>query len=282
MINFDLIEAQATEALNSDLLFLALLGASGNGKSRVTGTLPGKSLYIYTGGERHGALSNKSAGGDILPIQVDFNYDKKAPYASSNESYANLMSIIKSTDQLVKLGIKNIIVDGLTELEQMIRGMQAYKDKCKTSNGGHNTFAEGAATIDLMRPIMDELRNAQRNLKCHVVITCLLDVKSVGDKKEILEASPKLTSYGVASSLIPQFDDILVVGRMQEDDKEVEYNFQMCGNVQRTSKEVNGRVKKMINFSPRNSVINHGIEIPEYIPADLKQVLAIKKAVVKK
>lgn len=282
MINFDLIESQATAALNSDLLFLALLGASGNGKSRTTGTLDGKTLYLYTGGERHGALSSKSAGGDIIPVQVDFNYDKKAPYTTANESYANLLSILKSPEPLAKLKIQNVVLDGLTELEQMIRGTSAYKDKCKTSSGGHNTFAEGAATIDLMRPVMDELRNLQRILKCHIVVTCLLDVKSVGDKKEILEAGPKLTSYGVASSLIPQFDDILVVGRMQEDGKDVEYNFQMCGNVQRTSKEVNGRIKKMINFSPRISVINHGVEIPEYIKADLKEILAIKKTVVKK
>jgi hypothetical protein len=104
----------------------------------------------------------------------------------------------------------------------------------------------------------------------------------VGDKKEVLEASPKLTSYGVASSVIPQFGDVLMIGRMQEDEGEVQYNFQMGGNVSKVSKEVNGRVKKMINFSPRISVLNHGVQIPEYIPADFAEILKIKQMVVKK
>lgn len=279
MFDFDALEASVQESLNSDLLFAIVLGMSGNGKSRVCGTLPGKILYLYTGGERHGSLSASAAGGKVIPVQVDFNYNKKVPYATSDEVYANVLTILKSSDSLVKAGYSSVVLDGLTELEQMVRGTKGFKEKCKTSSGGHNSFAEGAATVDMFRPVLDELRNLQRTAKVHVAVTCILDVKSLGDKKEILEASPKLTSYGVASGIIPQFEDILVVGRMQEDEGPVEYNFQMMGNVSRTSKEANGRIKKTINFSPRISVSNHGVEIPEYIPADFSHILKIKQTV---
>lgn len=276
--DFNALETNVEDSLNTDLLFVAVLGSSGNGKSRVCGTLPGKTLYLYAGGERHGVASGKAAGGTLVPNQVDFNYAKKAMY-TPDEAYTNLLNILKSAENMAKSGYKNVVVDGLTELEQLIRGTKAFRDRCKTANGGANPYAEPAATVDMMRPILDELRNLQRTNKVNVAVTCLLDVKALGDKKEVLEASPKLTSYGVASSLIPQFDDILVIGRMQEDDGPVEYNFQMCGNVSRTSKEVNGRVKKMMNFSPRISVSNHGVEIPEYIPANFAEILKIKQMV---
>jgi hypothetical protein len=279
MIDFAKLEKDAIESLKTDLLFVALLGGSGQGKSRACGSLPGKILYIHTSGESHGPISAAAGGNTVFPIQIDVD-TKRA--LSADETYVRLLEILKSREQLEKLGIKSVVLDGATELEQVIRGTKAFKEKCKTSSGGHNAFNEGAATIDLMRPVLDELRNLQRDLKVHIVVTCLLDVKNVGDKKEVLEASPKLTSYGVASSVIPQFGDVLMIGRMQEDEGEVQYNFQMGGNVSKVSKEVNGRVKKMINFSPRISVLNHGVEIPEYIPADFAEILKIKQMVVKK
>jgi hypothetical protein len=279
MIDFAKLEKDAIESLKTDLLFVALLGGSGQGKSRACGSLPGKILYIHTSGESHGPISAAAGGNTVFPIQIDVD-TKRA--LSADETYVRLLEILKSREQLEKLGIKSVVLDGATELEQVIRGTKAFKEKCKTSSGGHNAFNEGAATIDLMRPILDELRNLQRDLKVHIVVTCLLDVKNVGDKKEVLEASPKLTSYGVASSVIPQFGDVLMIGRMQEDEGEVQYNFQMGGNVSKVSKEVNGRVKKMINFSPRISVLNHGVQIPEYIPADFAEILKIKQMVVKK
>jgi hypothetical protein len=279
MIDFAKLEKDAIESLKTDLLFVALLGGSGQGKSRACGSLPGKILYIHTSGESHGPISAAAGGNTVFPIQIDVD-TKRA--LSADETYVRLLEILKSREQLEKLGIKSVVLDGATELEQVIRGTKAFKEKCKTSSGGHNAFNEGAATIDLMRPVLDELRNLQRDLKVHIVVTCLLDVKNVGDKKEVLEASPKLTSYGVASSVIPQFGDVLMIGRMQEDEGEVQYNFQMGGNVSKVSKEVNGRVKKMINFSPRISVLNHGVQIPEYIPADFAEILKIKQMVVKK
>lgn len=282
MFDFDLAEKNASEMLNSDLLFAAVLGMSGGGKSRVCGTMPGKILYLFTGAEKHGPLSASSAGGKIIPIQADFNYTTRKPFNTKDEVYINLLNILKSHESFIKGGYNSIVIDGLTEMEMIIRETKVFKDKCKTSSGGHNSFQEGVATSDLIRVLLDELRNLQRATKCHVAVTCILDVKALGDSKEILESSPKLKSYGVAEGLIPQFDDVLVVGRMQKDDEIPEYNFQMGSGVSRTSKEVNGRVKKTINYNPRISVLNHGQEIPEYIPADFKNILAIKKTVTKK
>lgn len=279
MIDFDALEANVAADLNSDLIYAIVLGMSGGGKSRVCGTLPGKTLYLYSGAEKHGALSASAAGGKIVPVLVDFNYDKKQPYATKDEIYANTLKILKSHDSFIKSGFNSVVLDGLTEQEMIIRGTTAFKTACKTSSGGHNSFQEGVATSDLIRTILEELRNLQRVAKCHVAVTCILDVKAVGDKKEILESSPKLKSYGVAEGTVPMFDDILVVGRLQEDDEKPEYVFQMMGGVSKTSKEVNGRVKKTINYNPRISVSNHGVEIPEYIPANFAEILKIKQVV---
>jgi hypothetical protein len=104
-------------------------------------------------------------------------------------------------------------------------------------------------------------------------MTCILDVRALGEDGEVVEASPRLSTYSVAESLIQQFGDVVVVGRMEKDEK-IAYRFQFGATVSKTSKDVRGVVKKLINFNPRIS----GVEtLPANMKASLADVIKLKE-----
>ena len=165
-------------------------------------------------------------------------------------------------------------IDGVPELEETIRGSEQWAQKCKTAKGGHNTFAEGPAVNEMMRPIFNSLKDLQRNFGMHYVVTCVLDVQNMDDNGNIMASAPKLSTYSVAETVVRQFGDVLVVGRMSKGDV-VKHKIQfMCG-VSRSSKDATGIVKKSINFNPRLGGIPVS-ELPAIMDADLAKVLELK------
>lgn len=271
--DFNKAEADAQQDLLNDDLFLILLGASGNGKSYTLGTFGVKTLYLYTQGESHGPRSASTKGGkNIIPVCID--REGKNPL-SPDEALKRFHTILDDIEGLKKAGIKAIAVDGATELEALIRGSSRFKKDC-LSNGKHNNFAEGAATTDQFREILHKLKRVQAELKVHVCITCILDVKELSEEGEILASSPKLQGANVAASIIQQIGDVMVIGRMQKKDK-VGYRLQLLAKVTKTSTDfATKEIKKTYNFSPRLTGVDI-LSLGGTLDADLSKLIALKK-----
>ena len=280
MFNFaKAIEATAKE-VNSNALGALVMGGSGGGKSFLTGTLGVKTLYLYALGEDHGPKAAKVTGGENI-VPLCFNYDENGDLLADADGnprydriYQNICNILTQGVALDGEGFKAVVVDGVPELEAIIRGTDQWADACKTSKGQHNSFSEGPAVNAMLRPIFNLLKDLQRNYGMHYVVTMTLDVQAMGQNGAIEAASPQLSTYSVAETVARQFGDILVVGRMSKGES-VKHKLQFMSKVSRASKDQNGLIKKAINFTPRLS--NVPVEdLPAIVDADLKEVLKLK------
>ncbi len=251
-----------------------VLGQSSAGKSYLAGTLPGKTLFIYTQGEEHGRDSARLAadkGSQVVPVSIDLVDGKPV---SADAAYKRLLSML-DIESVKKAGFNSIVVDGLTELEQLVRATSEWATLCRTSKGEHNGFAEPTATIKLIRPILDALRGLQRELGVNYVVTCLLMVKGTADDGEIIASEPKLVGYEVAALLIPSFPDQIMIGRMSNAEGVTKPRLQFGASPTKVVKEKSGEVKKLVGFTPRLRGVT---ELPTSMPADLKAVLKLKGA----
>lgn len=209
----DLIEEQSN--VKTNLLFLALLGPSGSGKSHLAGTAPGKTLYLHSSAESHGVASAGKSGGDLLP--VCFERDKSGPL-TAEKAYRRLLECLKP-EVIKKAKIASIVIDGLTDLEKVVRESDEFKNRCTTGKGNHDKFSEVPATNAMFDKVFAALREAQEVCGVHVVVLGILDVqKEDVNTGEIELAAPRLTGYGVAVTAIQQFGDILTVGKMRKKD----------------------------------------------------------------
>lgn len=249
-----------------------VMGQSSAGKSYLAGTLPGKTLYVYTSGEEHGRDSAKLAAGKgatVVPVSIDL---VDGSPVGSDAAYKRLLSML-DVESIKKAGFQSVVLDGLTELEQLVRSTSEWAALCRTSKGEHNGFAEPTATIKLIRPVFDALRALQRELGVNYVVTCLLVVKSTADDGEILASEPKLVGYEVAALLIPQFPDQIMIGRMSNEEGVTKPRLQFGAAATKVVKEKNGEVKKLVGFTPRLRGVT---ELPANMAADLKAVLKLK------
>lgn len=271
--DFDKAEKEAMVAPKPNIAAV-VMGQSGAGKSYLAGTLPGKTLYIYTQGEEHGRDSARLAAdkaGQIVPVSLDLVDGK---IVSADAAYKRLLSVLDA-ESIKKAGFASVVIDGLTELEQLVRSTSEWAALCRTSKGEHNGFAEPTATIKMIRPVLDSLRSLQRDLGVNYVVTCLLMVKNVAEDGEIVASEPKLIGYEVAALLIPQFPDQIVIGRMTNGEGLVKPRLQFAGAPSKTVKEKNGDIKKNIGFTPR---LRGVVELPPTVAADFKAVLKLKGA----
>jgi len=273
MFDFDKAEKESLVVPKPNIAAV-LLGQSSAGKSYLAGTLPGKTLFLYTQGEEHGKDSARlSAGKDnqVVAVSVDLDDGK---VLGPDSAYKRLLSILDPAS-IKKTGFDSIVIDGLTELEQLVRGTSEWATLCRTSKGEHNGFAEPTATIKMIRPILDALRNLQRELGINYVVTCLLMVRSTAENGEITLCEPKLIGYEVAALLIPSFPDQIMIGRMSNAEGVVRPRLQFEATATKVVKEKNGEIKKSIGFTPRLRGVT---ELPAHMAADLKAVLKLKGA----
>lgn len=270
--NFSAAKEAASKALNGKTLGAIILGPSGTGKSYLCGTLPGKILYLFSDGELHGPIAAQVNGGDVTPIRID--QDDKENKLSADDSYSRLLEILGATDSILEAGFQSIVLDSLTEVEGIVRSTSQFKRKCETSAGKHNNFSEPGVTLELMRPILSKLRDLNQQHGIHYAATCPLTVQAIGDDGQILESTPRLSGYSVAENLILQFPDVLVVGQVSKGGKTghcLQFN---SAAVSKTSKDLAGQVKKLINFSPRITGVKN---VPQLLPASLAKVIELKE-----
>jgi hypothetical protein len=253
---------------------LILLAQSGGGKSFAFGTFGVKTLFLYGTGEDHGpASARKSAGENVVPVCWDF--DDAGERLSPEKAYKRLLDALSDVDGIQAEGFGAVVVDGATELETLIRKTNKWEQLCLTDKGKHNNFAESDATKALFRPVLEGLKDLQRRLGIHYSMSCILDIKQLADDGEILEASPKLSGYGVAENLIQQFPDIVAVGRMRNSKEQIGYRLQFLAGVTKTSKDATGHVKKIMNFNPRLAGFKVD-ELPSTLPVDLAALAKFK------
>lgn len=257
--------------VEANKLFAIVLGSSGSGKSRVCGTLPGKTLYLFFQGERHGPSSALAGGGDLIPVCIDRGRDGQD--LTADQAFKRGLECL-DPEVLKKAKIENIVLDGLTELEKCVRETKAWKIACESASGKHNNFQEPAATLNLIDKYMSALRRAQDTVGVNVVVTGIIDVQEIEDNGAIGTAKPRLSGYSVAEGCIQQFGDVLVIGRLVSPDGKSAHVFQTGADITRISKDDEGKVKKFINFTPRISGVS---ELPAFIKADLKNVLTMKE-----
>lgn len=268
MFDFEKALKDAKKDLDNHLLRALVLGPSGSGKSTLLGTFGCRTLYLYTTGESHGPVAASSNGADIIPVCIDRDGDT---VLAADESYNRLLTILGSGDQIKKMGVGAIAIDGATELETIIRQTTKWRKACETDKGKHNGFAEPAATLMMFRAVLDALRKLQLDLGIHYAMTCILDVKELADNGEILESTPRLTGYSVAEGLCQQLE-YFAVGRMTKGDK-VSHRIQFMAGVTKASKDQVGRIKKTLNFNPRLFGVNTP---PATLDADLSKVIDLK------
>ncbi len=249
-MSFDFAKAvsEAKQDVTNKKLFLCLLGSSGNGKSFAQGTFGVKTLYLYTQGESHGPRSASTLGGDnVIPICIDRSGDETL---TADESLKRLKTILDDVEAIKKAGIKAIAIDGATEIEALIRESSFFKEKTTKS------FSEGPVELLMFREILNRLKNLQRQIGVHVCMTCILNVKTYGDDGSIMESTPALHGFQVATGLIQQFDDVMIIGRMERKDK-VGYRLQLLAGVSKDTKDFTTKeVRKTFNFSPRLTGVN--------------------------
>jgi hypothetical protein len=260
------------EKLKNKNVSLILLGPSGSGKSRACGTFGVKTLFIHTSGESHGPASAASGGSEILPICLDRDGDK---VLSADDSYARLLEVLSSGPELKKLGIGAIAIDGATELESIIQNTTAWKTRLAAEYKGVKSYA-GDLTLSMFRPILNGLQKLQAEIGIHYVMTCILSVRELGENGEILEASPSLYGFNVASGLIQQFPDILVIGQVSDGER-ARPAIQLGSHATKVTKDQQSKeVRKLSNFHNRITGADLS-SAPDLIKPSLALVAKIKQ-----
>ena len=275
-MSFDFSKAfeEARTDMDNKKLFLVLLGASGNGKSFAQGTFGVKTLYLYTQGESHGPRAAGTMGkSNIVPVCIDREGDKSL---NADEALKRLHSILDDTDALAKGKFGAVSIDGFSELEDLVRNSTKFKVMTTTESGKHNGYAETGATLFQLKEIISKLKRLQRVLNVHVCATETLTVKELNEEGLILDSSPQLIGYSVATGVLQQFDDVMIIGRMQKKDK-VSYRFQLiAGSTKKSLDGTTHEVKKTFNFSPRLTGVDI-LSMPPTLEANLQELAKLKQ-----
>ena len=269
--DFKAAQAQAKKQMSNKALFAIILGASGSGKSSLIGTAPGKTLFIFGSGEGHGPKAAAALGGEVVPICMDVGDD--GAQLNPDDSYNRLLAILGDTASIKAEKFATVALDGAPELEAILLKSKRFETAITNDKGKINSFAKSGEMSALVREVVMALKKLHSE-GLNVIVTCRTDVRSLEDDGSVAECSPKLSSYGVAENLISQFDDILMIGSMCVGGK-TGYALQFGAAVSRVSKDENGKVKKILNFSPR---ITGAKDVPEFMKADLKKVVELKNA----
>ena len=260
-------------SIKTDGLFAVILGASGSGKSRLLGTLPGKTLYLYGASESHGVASAAQVNKDLLPIAWDRTKDPAGQIIEvPAEKLLKRIKDVLEPGTLTKLGVKFVVLDSWTALAQDLKNTPQFKQRVIDPKSGKvNTFKETEALIELMSGVIRDLQTLNEAHKIDVATTLDLQIQAIGEDGTILESKPSLPTFGVARSIVQAFADILVLGRIGEKRTPTLQNFAMVASssVDRETKVV----CKYIEFNPR---LRGVASIPETMPADLKEVLKLK------
>lgn len=266
---FDFAKAikDSVSDIKNDKLFLFLLGVPTGGKSYALGTLGVKTLLLYTGAESHGARSASVKGGDsIVAVRLDKD---GANDLSADDALNRLNAILDDVAGIKAAKFGAIALDGATEIEALIRGTTKFKTVVKT------TFDEGPATMIQFRSIINKLKRLQDEAGTHVVMTGIINAKEFAEDGTILDAQPQLHGYQVATGIVQQFPDVMIVGRMTKNEK-ISHRIQLHASASKVTKDFKtGEAKKIFAINPRLTGANI-IDLGATMEADLGRLIKLK------
>jgi len=256
--------AKVKAQLETKTVNAIVLAPSGGGKSALAGTFGVPTLYLYGSSESHGPETAIAFGNcelDAICIDKDRTPD---------QAFEFLITLLNDAEFLKGYGA--IVVDSATALETIFRNTTRFDAACLTAQGKKNGFAEGPAILSMFNDVQGALRASGK----HTLLTCILDVKDMDSETgEIMESAPRLSTYSVAEGVVLQHGDVFVVGPLTNGEKTA-HRIQFGARMSKASKDLQGRVKKLLNFSPRISGVR---VLPNSLPADLTAVIKLKSGV---
>lgn len=249
-------------------LNMLLVGTQGSGKTTACGSLlAAPTMLLFSNSLESHSPTYMSKGADIFsgtspdnlfPIPFDTVQEtdkellpwaaKLAPGTSLNGDQAmeKIAAYLKAAQGL---GVKNVVVDSLTAVAAVIKASSRWKLDTTTDKGGHNGFAEADAYVTQFQGLLTQLT------KLHEVginTVCLCGAKTVEvDQvtKQTSIISPELPSYRVAERLVFYFGDIAIIVRDVGGPFGSMLDFEM--EAEKVSKELDGKIKKVMNITPR-------------------------------
>lgn len=266
---------QAAAAMKNPLLEAIILGPQGAGKSYALGTFGCKTLHLYGTRESHGPQAASVKGSkNLIPLCIDFGTwpgEEKERVFTADESMQMIESVLRDYEWLKSEKFGAVVFDGMAVLEQIVKETTEWKEKCKTSQGKHNTFKESEASIELIGRVIGFMKGCRRELGVHIVTTGIIDVKDTDQFGAVTEASPRLQGFGLAEMVNQNFGDVIVVGKLSKGG-ESKWKFQFMADISRTAKDEHGNQKRSMNLNPRLS----GCEVPATIDADFATLAKYK------
>jgi len=263
---------QEAAAVNPTLMLL-LIGPPGGGKSYAAGTFGVETLFLHGGTERHGDDSIKLA---CLKKGKGSVTTQSWAGKNADESYKNLVAVL--TDPSLPEHFGAVVIDGLKDLTfDLISDTSMFTKYCLTDKGVHDKWREGAAIAHLMQPIMKALF-ALRAAKVHTATTMVLDVQDLGSTGEVLLGKPLIPTYGVASALIPQFDDRVVVSYAAPTiggEPKPDHYFQFKMDMRRSTTSATTGATKVMLIKPKLSGVSYQ-SLPPLMKADLEFLAKFK------
>ena len=253
-----------------------ILGTPSAGKSGLLGTFGCKTLYAYFGGESHGPISTFThSTSEVVPYPLSLDDEGKA--LNATQAYNRLLTLLKAKDTLKAEGIEAIAIDGLTELENAILDMPVWSERVEKEKKGQTSYA-GDITVSMFRPVLDALRALQRDIGVHYAVTCILDVQKYDEVGHILESMPKLKGYDVATGIILQFPDRLMIRPTVNDEGFAVPRLQMTAKAHRNTADQKTKViKKTYNFRVQLAGCDMAT-FPESLRPDLSRMIKYKAA----
>lgn len=259
----------------SSPFFALIIGPSGAGKSTLIGTLNKPTLYLYTSVEDHAIVAAGAKNKNIIPYCLDRS--DKGELLTADQTYERTLEVL--SDKSIVNNVEAIALDSVTEVDQIVRKTSTFKKYITNDKGIANTFKEGEAATFHLKQVIEGMKGLH-NLGLHCFATVAALVKTVDEAGGITECTPKLMGFETASDLVRQFQDVLLVSRVNmatESNPEVHplHALIFHSNITKQSRDMKGNVMKTSNFSPRVSGLLVD-ELPPMMAADLDHLLKIK------
>jgi hypothetical protein len=254
--------AKAKAKMADKKVNLIVLGPSGAGKSSLCGTFGVPTLFLFCASETHGPdAASTRATGEVTPICL--NSDK-----TPDQAFEFLNSMLDDAEFLAQF--EAIAVDSASGLERILKETTEFRTGCLTDKGKINRFAES----DVLAGMFDKIIRKMQATNKHTVMTLALDVRALdGDSGEILDAAPRLSTYGVAELVLMSHGDVCIIGPLSNGDKTA-HRIQFSGKVSKVSRDAAGQVKRFQNFSPRLTGVK---DLPDSLPARLSELVKLKR-----
>lgn len=271
------LKAQVMDKVDSTL-FAVVFAPSGSGKSTLIGTLNVPTLFLYTSSESHGLQSCRSMNkNEVFGVCIDKKEDADEFVGADKLTLGATLTADQSllkinywiTQDLKGAGFKAISLDSLADFELLTLQSTFVNDYCRTEKGGKNTYKTGEAFIVLLQSIINKLLTQKAN-GLHIIMTCPAHVTQVSEEGGVETIMPVLSGYQVGDKIARLFAEVLFVSKV---DGKHQLIFDV--DVKRASKDQQGNLKKMLNFSCRISGVL-STSMPETLPADLKEVIKLK------